>query len=61
MEVEQAMNAVGLAAVPAKKYKARLRRVALSIPSTKVHKALKSMRKRAKAVVDAKGGYVKFD
>ena len=42
-------------------YKARLRRVAKALPASKIEGAMASIPKRAKAIVEAKGGYVKFD
>ena len=61
-EIERRVLAKPVARVEsAKKYKARLRRVALSLPKEAITKALAAVRKRAAAVVAAKGGYVKYD
>ena len=45
----------------AKQYKARLRRVAMSLPKEPIEKALAVVRKRADAVVQARGGDLAFD
>ena len=42
-------------------YKARLRRVAKALPASGILKALASIPKRAKAIVEAKGGHVALD
>lgn len=61
-EIERRVLASSVSKVEsAKKYKARLRRVALSLPSSAIEKAMAAIRKRAEAVIKAKGGYVVFD
>ena len=45
----------------AKQYKARLRRVAMALPGESLQKAVAAVRKRAAAVVAARGGYVHRD
>ena len=42
-------------------YKARLRRVALRLPAAVARKAVADMRRRAQAIVDAKGGNIPRD
>jgi hypothetical protein len=42
-------------------YKARLRRTAMALPAAVVRKAVMSIKKRAKAVVEAKGGDISRD
>jgi hypothetical protein len=42
-------------------YKARLRRTAMNLPEAVVHKAVLSIKARAKAIVEAKGGDIPRD
>ena len=42
-------------------YKARLRRIALSIPQASIEAAMHNLRSRAKQVVDAKGKNIPRD
>ena len=42
-------------------YKARLRRVAMAIPQALIRKVVLTIRDRAKAVVQAKGGHIPRD
>ena len=61
-EIERRMQASRITRVesPAE-YKARLRRVARALPREALQKAVQAIYKRAQAVVDAKGGHVRFD
>ena len=61
-EVERrALSGRASGVVSAKAYRARLRRIATALPRGAIERALASIPKRAKAIVDAKGGYVPFD
>ena len=43
------------------KYKARLRKTAMATSKHLIAKAVRSIKKRAKAIYDAKGGDIDFD
>ena len=61
-EVERrALSGRSSGVVSATASKARLRRIAQALPREAIERALASIPKRAKAIVDAQGGYVPFD
>ena len=61
-EIERrALSLKGSGFVSAKAYKKRLQRIAKALPRAAIERALASIPRRAKAIVDAKGGYVPFD
>ena len=59
--IERRMRAAKTAPMSVAAYKARLRRVAMSIPEAEIREAVLSIKARAKAVCDAKGGDIAHD
>ena len=59
--IERRMRAAKTAPMSVAAYKARLRRVAMSIPEAEIREAVLSIKARAKAVYDAKGGDIARD
>ena len=60
-EVQRRLSLKDVGQETADAYKARLRRVAMAIPQALIRKVVLTIRDRAKAVVQAKGGHIPRD